>query len=173
MSVQHQSMTSASWQRRCRSRCYMGTREGWRHVGRGWNQGRTRRGWRCGTAEQRVVQENGARARMSVQVKLFIALHHGPFYRALITTSIIPLFPLCSYSVHIQEEAEIHLPLNHVLSVYFWAVTLDIFQSLCQKYDLILLSWFFSFFKTSHVPHSGFYTIFWYPSRKCLQIVET
>ena len=65
---------------------------------------RTGRGWRCGTAEQRVVQEDGAGAKMSVQVKLFIALHHGPFYQALITTSIIPLFPLCSYSAHIQEH---------------------------------------------------------------------
>lgn len=75
-------------------------------------------GWRCGTAEQRVVQEDGARAKKSVQVKLFIALHHGPFYQALITTSIIPLFPLCSYSAHNQEEAGIHLPLNHVTSLY-------------------------------------------------------
>lgn len=128
-------MTSASWQRRCRSRCYMGTREGWRHAGRGWNWGRTGRGWRCGTAEQRVVQEDGAGAKMSVQVKLFIALHHGPFYQALITTSIILLFPLCSYSAHIQEEAETHLPPNHVTSVYSWAMTLDISHLLCQKYD--------------------------------------
>lgn len=36
----------------------------------------------------------------------------------LITTSIIPLFPLCSYSAHNQEEAGIHLPLNHVTSLY-------------------------------------------------------
>lgn len=96
----------------------MGTREGWRQAGRGWNWGRTGRGWRCGTAEQRVVQEDGAGAKMSVQVKLFIALHHGPFYQALITTSIIPLFPLSSYAAHIQEKAETHLPLNHVISVY-------------------------------------------------------
>lgn len=68
---------------------------------------RMERGWRCGTAEQRVVQEDGAEAKMSVQVKLFIALHHGPFYQALITSSIIPLFPLCSYSAHIQEEPDI------------------------------------------------------------------
>lgn len=46
-------------------------------VGGDW--GRTGRGWRCGTAELRVVQEDGAGAKMSVQVRLFIALHHGPF----------------------------------------------------------------------------------------------
>lgn len=81
----------------------MGTREGWRHAGRGWNWGRTGRGWRCGTAEQRVVQDDGAGAKMSVQVKLFIALHHGPFYQALITSSIIPLFPLSSYPGRVRN----------------------------------------------------------------------
>lgn len=92
-------MTSASWQSKCQSRCYMGTRQGRRYAGRGWNWERTGRGLRCGTAEQRVVQEDGAGATMSVQVKLFIALHHGPCYEVLITTSIIPLFPpnlICS-----------------------------------------------------------------------------
>lgn len=73
----------------------MGTREGWRHAGRGWNWGRTGRGWRCGTAEQRVVQEDGVGAKMSVQVVLFIALHHGPFYQFY--PSISPRLIFSSY----------------------------------------------------------------------------
>ena len=77
----------------------------------------------------------GKGAKMSVQVKLLIALHQRPFYQVLITSSIIPLFPLCSYSAHIQEEAEIHLPLIHLISVYSWAVTLGNFYPLYQKYD--------------------------------------
>lgn len=68
-------------------------------MGEGWNWGRKGRGWRCGTVEQRVVQEDGARAKTSVQVKLFIALYHGPFWQAPITASIIPLFRLSSYTV--------------------------------------------------------------------------
>lgn len=96
----------------------MGTRQGRRYAGRGWNWERTGRGLRCGTAEQRVVQEDGAGATMSVQVKLFIALHHGPCYEVLITTSIIPLFPPISYAAHIQEKAVTHLLLDHVISVY-------------------------------------------------------
>lgn len=51
----------------------------WGEGGEGGSWGRTGRGWKCGTAEQRVVQEDGAGAKMSVQVKLFIAPHHGPF----------------------------------------------------------------------------------------------
>ena len=66
----------------------------WVGVELGKDRARIEGGWRCGTAEQRVVQKDGERAKIRVQVKLFIALHHGPFHQALIATSIIPLFPL-------------------------------------------------------------------------------
>lgn len=65
-------------------------------IGEGWGGG-----WRCGTAERRVVQQDGAAAKMSVQVSLFIVPpYHGPLRRALITTTTLPHFP----SPHIQEH---------------------------------------------------------------------
>lgn len=59
----------------------------------------------------------------------------------LITTSIIPPFPLCSYSAHIQEEAVTHLRLNHVISVYSWPLTFHIFHRINKKYKPSLLSY--------------------------------
>lgn len=124
-------------------------------AGAGWEQGRDgekggiREGWgggsRCGTAEQRVVQENGAGAKMSVQVSLFIAPppimdHFAGLW------SPAPLRCLHFPSAHIQEKARAHLALNYVTSnLYsgshitdftpFFSMTAKYVASSCNRSD--------------------------------------
>lgn len=72
-------------------------------------------GWRCGTAERRVVQEDGAAAKMSVQVSLFIvppswATLPGPdhhHYAASISPQLISRSTFSSESCHIKSISRI------------------------------------------------------------------